>query len=174
MFCGNISNGKGVHILVDAVKILFDRGVEVYLDIYGSAAMSSCDCDYEIKTKRNALGLRVVFHGAVGKERLYLEYSKHSLLVLPTELESFGLVLAEAQACGCIPVVHDCGGIDAAVIKGYKYKNNTPENLADTIQGAMLTVKQSMRDYVMSESKIRFDNKKTFDAVESIIKEVVA
>jgi glycogen synthase len=46
------------------------------------------------------------------------------------------MVAVEGQACGCIPVVHNAGGVAATLVEGetgFLYWPNTPEELAKTI-----------------------------------------
>jgi len=53
------------------------------------------------------------------------------------------MVVVEAQACGCIPVVHHVGGVAATVIDGETgilYSPNTAEKLAETIIKAIKIV----------------------------------
>ncbi|UCC23545.1 MAG: glycosyltransferase, partial [Planctomycetota bacterium] len=70
-------------------------------------------------------------------------YSGHSILCLPSKLESFGLVTVEAQACGCIPVVHNVGGVTATLVDeqtGFLYSPNNVEKLAEAILKAMAAI----------------------------------
>jgi tetratricopeptide (TPR) repeat protein len=70
-------------------------------------------------------------------------YSEHSILCLTSKFESFGLVTVEAQACGCIPVVHNAGGVAVTLADGqtgFLYSPNTPQKLAETIIKAIWAV----------------------------------
>jgi Flp pilus assembly protein TadD len=64
-------------------------------------------------------------------------------LCLPSILETFPLVPVEAQACGCIPVVHRVGGAPATLndgVTGFLYEPNNTEQLARTIIKAIETI----------------------------------
>ncbi|HEB71490.1 MAG TPA: glycosyltransferase [Nitrospirae bacterium] len=59
---------------------------------------------------------RVKFLGLI--EDIETVYSKADALVLFTEKEAFGLVVAEAMACGCLPIAPDIGGPAEIVTDG--------------------------------------------------------
>lgn len=99
LFLSRIHVKKGVHILVDAMKILAGRGVDAQLLIAGTG-----DEDYtrQITDQIASLGLtgRARLLGMVkGPEKVSL-YQAADLFALPTSQENFGFVLPEALACG--------------------------------------------------------------------------
>ena len=53
----------------------------------------------------------------------------------PTVAEPFGIAVAEAMAAGCIPVVHDSGGVREFVPPDWRY--STPEEAATLIRKAL-------------------------------------
>jgi glycosyltransferase involved in cell wall biosynthesis len=64
---------------------------------------------------RDGLGDRVVFRGALSGEALTASYSSADLLVLPTRLESYGMVVTEALARGLPVVATTVGGVPEAL-----------------------------------------------------------
>lgn len=98
LFLSRVHVKKGVHILVDALKLLADRGIDAQLLIAGTG-----DEQYtrQITDQIAALGLtdRARLLGMVkGPEKVSL-YQAADLFALPTSQENFGFVLPEALAC---------------------------------------------------------------------------
>lgn len=139
LFVGAVVEHKNVHILLEAFIRILESIPQATLTIAGSSSLWNDPSHYEDKLKSfNIPGVR--FIGNVQRESLPSLYSSHSILVLPSTLESFGLVTIEAQSCGCIPVVHSCGGTPATLLHcstGFLYKPNTPENLSITMKTAL-------------------------------------
>jgi len=142
MFAGGLHPHKCIHVLLDAFRLVRRQVAEAELHIYGDGAMWRGGDDYgnRLKTLKQE---GVYFHGYVDNKDMPQVYSKHSILCLPSKLESFGLVTVEAQACGCIPVVHNVGGVAATLADGQTgllYSLNTVEKLAEAIVKAMALV----------------------------------
>ncbi len=64
------------------------------------------------------LGDRVLFHSPVPHAALAAHYRAADVLVVPSRSESFGLVAAEAQACGVPVVAAAVGGLSHTVADG--------------------------------------------------------
>ncbi|MHC4184364.1 MAG: glycosyltransferase, partial [Planctomycetota bacterium] len=142
MYAGAIHEHKGVHILLDAFRLVRQVIGDIELHIYGSRSMWTGTDDYEDRIKA-AKTEGVYFHGYIDKKDMPQIYSQHSILCLPSKLESFGLVTVEAQACGCIPVVHNAGGAVATLLDdqtGFLYSPNTKEELGGAILKAIRAV----------------------------------
>lgn len=90
---------------VNAVKLLKDWGYNISLKIIGSDVF---DKNYKAKleTLVKDLNLRetVNFLGAVNEKDLLRAYSESDILVFPNHLQTWGLVVFEAMACG-LPVI---------------------------------------------------------------------
>jgi glycosyltransferase involved in cell wall biosynthesis len=178
MFCGAITEGKGLHILIDAIwGLALPQSPLINLSVYGDVEMAGSSAEYLSRVKEASVGLCVQFKGAVGKDELAKAYSRNSILVLPTALESFGLVLAEAQACGCIPVVHRCGGVEAVVQDPglMTYDDNSPRYLASRIAWGMQRHSEvdSMRKKAVEFARAEFSPQRAFDAAKRIFSEVL-
>ena len=98
LFLSRVHIKKGVHILVDAAKLLTDRGVDAQFLIAGTG-----DEEYTNRIKQqiaaNNLEGRVRMLGMVkGAQKLSL-YQAANVFALPTSQENFGFVLPEALAC---------------------------------------------------------------------------
>ena len=100
LFLSRLHYKKGVEHLIDAARILRDRGRPHQVLIAGTG-----DDDYESKLRQHVqtTGMEdlVSFLGMViGDDKVSL-YQASDLFVLPTSQENFGFVLYEALAAGC-------------------------------------------------------------------------
>ena len=139
MFAGAIVEHKGIHILIDALREVRLSFPDAEVHIYGSSSMWRDSDKYENKIKKLEVEC-VNFYGAVANHKMPLIYSQHSVLCLPSVIESFGMVAVEAQACGCIPIVHQAGGVEVTMMDGetgFLYSPNTHQELAKTIIKAL-------------------------------------
>ena len=142
MFAGGIHPHKCVHLLLDAIQRVRQHIPDVTLHLYGDGAMWRGGDDYGNYLKQ-VKPQGVYFHGYIDNNQMPEIYSKHGMLCLPSVLESFGLVTVEAQACGCIPIVHKVGGVAATLADGktgFLYEPNTAQKLAETIVKVMDTI----------------------------------
>src|SRR5690554_6485341 len=57
-------------------------------------------------------------------------------MLVPSANEAFGNVVLEGMACGCLPIVSDCGGLpDAVGNAGVIFKTYSPDALTNAING---------------------------------------
>jgi glycosyltransferase involved in cell wall biosynthesis len=123
---------KSPEIIVQACELLAQRGVKARLFVGGDGEMLE-----ELKTLSRDLGIadRVHWLGLVTDPLSLLQAS--DLFLLATVGEAFGLVLAEAMACG-VPVVASCAGAIPEVVEngqtGLLVKPRDPCSLADGIE----------------------------------------
>lgn len=106
LFVGRIQALKGPDVALAAVRIARERIPDLRLLVVGGP--SGPEGKREMETLRSAaagLGPGAVrFYSPVPHDRLGDFYRAADLLVAPSRSESFGLAVAEAQACG-LPVV---------------------------------------------------------------------
>ncbi|MBV5340875.1 MAG: glycosyltransferase [Deltaproteobacteria bacterium] len=162
MFAGALVPHKGVHILIQAFVKVRQCLPDAELHIYGSAAMWHNDDEYESALRTLPLP-GVSFHGEVPNNQMPDVYRQHGILCLPSKLESFGLVTIEAQACGCIPVVHETGGTADTLLNGltgFLYAPNDPETLAEALLKAVKATELNpgMRDNARNYVSKHFDS----------------
>ncbi len=104
---------KGIHTILEACAK--PSRLPVQLQIVGTGP-------YEAKLRQMVdelcLSDRVQFLGFVPNEELPAYYQNADIFVLPSATESFGLVFAEAMACGLPIAASDVGGIPETVRDG--------------------------------------------------------
>jgi glycosyltransferase involved in cell wall biosynthesis len=103
---GAITPHKGQDLFVRVVKTLRDRGLDVEGHVIGGVQPGQEQYDASVRAIVAELGLTsyVRFHGFASNEDVRDWFRIADVFLLPTGEEGFGLVLAEAQACGT-PVV---------------------------------------------------------------------
>jgi len=113
-FAGRIAWEKGLDILIDSVK----NRQDIQLVFAGPFAGVVGDSTFlKIKPLLNNLVCKPVFLGSLDRNRLVSFYKKINLLVLPStnNLETFGIVQAEAMLCGKPVVASNLPGVRVAV-----------------------------------------------------------
>ena len=112
LFVGNSDDrNKGARYLLEAARILLDRGVDFHLTF-----KDRLDAQMAPAMIRDlGIGDRVTFLGRLSVEELARLYNEHEVLVSPSLYEGFGLPAAEAQACGT-PVVATTAGAFPEVV----------------------------------------------------------
>ncbi|MBI2077537.1 MAG: glycosyltransferase family 4 protein [Euryarchaeota archaeon] len=106
---------KGVDILWSAFERVHRRMPEARLTLVGDG-----DRRAEFAAKASGLAGAVTFAGRLSDDELVREYQDAAVTVLPstTDAESFGMTLAEANACGRPVVASRIGGIPDFVREG--------------------------------------------------------
>jgi glycogen synthase len=131
IFVGRLIRGKGVGVLIEAVRDLAGRGLQRRLTIVGKGPD-------EPEFKRAAEGLPITFKGVKRDQELCELISLHKIMVVPSlEPEPFGIVALEGLACGCLVVASAHGGLPEAVgPHGVLFEPGNPVALADAILAA--------------------------------------
>lgn len=134
VFVGRLIDEKRVDLLLEAIHMLADRFPDLHCTVIGEGPERAA-----LEAQADGLGLaeRVTFAGRVEGSRVYAVMKVAHLLVMPSQREGFGITVAEAQACGTVPIVvrspmsaasalvHD--GVDGLLC------DPTPASIADTI-----------------------------------------
>ena len=108
-YAGRLSQEKNVGLAIAAVKELTHSGHDVHLDLYGTGAAQA-------ELRRAAGDLPVTFHGHVADRPLLASHLAAADVVLaPCLVETFGLSVLEALACGT-PVVAATGGASGELL----------------------------------------------------------
>jgi len=139
LYAGRIKPEKGLHVLVEAMRIVREAIPDAQLLIAGEA-MRRDEINYLDHlvqlVKSNGLQNSTKFLGNLSLERLNKKYQEVALLVLPstTRLESFGQVQIEAMASAVPVIVSDIPG-PREVTKGVALlvPPNRPKELANAI-----------------------------------------
>jgi len=106
IYIGYLIPHKGVQVLLQALSILYKSGLELQLTVVGDGAYLP-----ELTKLRSSLELetQVRFLGEKNAEEVAELLFQHDVMVHPSFMESFGIVLVEALAAG-LPVVSTFNG----------------------------------------------------------------
>jgi glycosyltransferase involved in cell wall biosynthesis len=108
LFVGNLLLSKGAGIVIEACRLLRDRGVSFYCHMVGGGAETKA---IQSMIDRFSLSDRVVLTGPRPQEGLPDWYRAADLVILPSFSEGIPNVLREAVACGRPFVATSVGGI---------------------------------------------------------------
>ncbi len=135
LFIGRVEKYKGLHYLINSIKLVRATIPSIKLIIIG-------DGSYLKKCKKLSEKLKlqdnVIFRGKLDHALLNLEYKKSSIFVLPsyTSSETFGIVLLESLACKTPVITTDIVGIASDIKKnncGIVIKTKDSQALSDAI-----------------------------------------
>jgi len=143
LFVGRIQTHKGTDVAVQALTGLVERkdqgASRTVLHIIGGA--SGNDGDNELTRchetiARNQLEDHVRFFEPLPHDQLADHYRAADVVIVPSRSESFGLVAAEAQACGTPVVAANTGGLPYVVNaseSGLLVDHHDPEAFATAV-----------------------------------------
>lgn len=134
IYSGRLVEYKGVQDLIEAIKILKNKGDAVKALIVGDGIFKE-----DLMELSRDVAQDVIFAGHVDPTELHRYYYASDVFVLPTHNDSWGLVVNEAMAC-CLPViVTDAAGccLDLIQDNGFVIKHGDVSELSHSI-GKML------------------------------------
>jgi len=103
---GRLMPEKGVDVLLEAMRLLQARDVDVELEVVGSGPERP-----RLAALAAPLGHRVTFHESVSQSELHDAIRQAHVLVVPSRREGLGLVAVEALALGRPVVASAVGGL---------------------------------------------------------------
>lgn len=135
---GNLIPLKGHRYLLQAVKVLKDKGVKnIKCQIVGRGYLEE-----ELKALSRSLGIeeKVEFKGYVPYQEVTALLQSADIFVLPSYYEALGCVYLEAMACGVPAIGCYENGIDEVIVSGedgYLVKNHDVEGLVECLMQAL-------------------------------------
>jgi len=117
LYVGECSRVKGLVYLVEAMARLPEA--EARLDIAGGHSQEPAYYQYLLQlVDKYRLHDRVRFHGFVGREELERLYMQSDILMVPSLLEGYGMVVAEAYCYGLPVIASDAGALGEIIRHG--------------------------------------------------------
>jgi glycosyltransferase involved in cell wall biosynthesis len=102
VFVGRLIDEKRVDLLLEAIHALAARLPDLRCSVIGDGPERAA---LEGRAVRLGIADRVTFTGRIEGSRVYAAMKAAAVLVLPSVREGFGITVAEAQACGAVPIV---------------------------------------------------------------------
>lgn len=136
LYVGRIVELKRIHLAIEVVDTLVNSGVtNVVLKIVGPVYSRNYQAELEALVNAKNLSGYVFFEGFKEHNALVAYFNESDLLLLPSESESFGMVVVESMSCG-VPV---------AVVKGVV---GPEEIISHQVDGLISTLEQYVTDVV--------------------------
>ena len=172
LFLSNLMAEKGVYVLLDACKILKDRGVHFCCTLIGGETKEIDRNQIEHSIADKELTEIVSYVGPKYGEEKEKYWNESSIFVMPTYNESFGLVILEAMQ-HCLPVIASDEGAIPDIVENGKTGYIVPKKdslaLADRLQS--LLQNDDISKQMGEEGYIRYQQKFTINAFENRLKE---
>lgn len=167
---GRLAPQKGHRYLLEALRRILDRGIEATLLIVGHG-------EEEASIRGNIAELELEHYVRMVSYRDDIEvlYNSLDLFCLPSLWEGFGLVLAEAMACGVPVVATRITGVTEVVAEdeGFLVDPGNSQGLAKAIEGALTNreerAERARRGY---EKAQRFDIRRSVAELEALYQRV--
>jgi len=106
-YVGKFSTSKGLPYLLDAMEQLVEAGESPLLHVVGAGSGEEADA---LRERMQAMP-SVELHGTMSQPQLADLLRHCDIFVLPSFYEGLPLVVVEALACGCRPLVTDLPGV---------------------------------------------------------------
>lgn len=143
LFLSNLIPSKGVYVLLDACKILKDKGYKFICDFVGGESKDITREIFEQAKNERQLKDYIIYHGPQYGNDKKLFFANSDIFIFPTYYnnETFGLVNLEAMQYKLPIVTTNEGGIPDVVIdgkNGFVCKRENAVSTADAIEKLLL------------------------------------
>lgn len=174
LFLSNLLESKGVFVLLDACKILKDKGCRFVCNFIGGETAEINATRFQQEVEKRQLNGSVYYLGKkYGEEKEQL-LSKSDIFVFPTYNDCFPLVLLEAMQQGLPCISTDEGGIPDIIedgLTGYIVKKKDAEVLAEKME--LLLNDETLRKNMGEAGFEKFKRQFTLTAFEQRFTQVL-
>lgn len=159
LFLSNLIPSKGVYILLDACKILKERGIQFVCDFVGGETKEIDQYTFAREIRERGVDSMVIYQGSKYGTEKDLYWKKTDIFVFPTfyRNECQPLVLLEAMQWRLPIVTTDEGGIPDVVkdsVNGIICRREDAVSLADALE--KLIVDSQLRTQMGEEGYLRY------------------
>jgi glycosyltransferase involved in cell wall biosynthesis len=174
LYVGRIVEWKRVHLAIIALKYLIDNNFKhSVLDIIGPTSSEKYKKELEHLVKELGVEKQVNFLGHKEHHELISYFQTADLFTLPSNKETFGMVMIEAMACGTPVAGIDCpGGPKDVITNQVNGLLTTPENYSEAILDFFLNPKrqEQIKFNAIKKVKEQYSIQKTFEVLEKSFK----
>ena len=131
-FVGAFEKGKGIHLLIDALKLTKQYSMIGKIYLVGDGTEKE-----KVKISIKKLNqFKIDITGPISREKLNEIYGRCHIIILPSKSEGFPKVIAEGISYGCVPIVTNVGSISHYVNKnnGVLLKTRSQDELKNAIE----------------------------------------
>lgn len=136
LYVGRVAPHKGVHYLIEAVKMAQGKMPDIALLIVGKETFPGYANTLR-KVTEDLRAKNIIFAGFVNDKELPSYYASCDAYATCSQWEGFNLPAAEAQACGKPVVAFDIGSHPEIVKKGVLVRNRDIDGFADALVKAL-------------------------------------
>ncbi len=177
LFVGMVCEEKGVRVLLEACRILRDRGVDFVCKVVGRASSEKEEQGLRKFIGDHDLGSRVALVGPLLHEAKWNAYADADIFCFPTfySAESFGLVAVEAMMSSLPVVATNWRGLPDIVEEGktgYLVPPQDPEAVAQRLE--VLIRNPKLRETMGRAGRSRYEEKYTVEKFRERMEEVLA
>lgn len=152
--------GNNKPCILYASRIVWEKNIETLFEIYDEAEAQQLDVNFIVagngvaeaearERMRNA-----IFMGYLSHEELGKLYASSDIFIFPSISETYGNVVVEATACGCIPVIARGGGSQALIDDEKTGFLCEPNNAKDYIEKIKLLLNnETLRKKMQAEGR---------------------
>jgi glycosyltransferase involved in cell wall biosynthesis len=155
LFFGRIIPSKGALDVIEAVRLLADRGLDAFRVRFRGQGDHAWARD---AARERGVSDRIEVLGPADDDELRRELEEAQLAVMPSHFEAFGLVFAEAQAAGLPVVAYRAGSVPEVVedgVSGWLAEARDVEGLADGIAEALGDPAEAYRRGLAGRDRVR-------------------
>lgn len=148
--CGRLNPVKGFDVLLRAVALLREQGIDAHLEIAGADDPNAEPWSPALERLVDQLALRdgVALLGAVPEKTLRAAHERAHLFVLPSRHEPLGVALMEAMAMGGPVLATRAGGVPELIHDGqtgFLVERNDPVAMAHRIREILDDPERALR-----------------------------
>jgi glycosyltransferase involved in cell wall biosynthesis len=175
-FCvlSTLERHKGIDIVIQAVRLLRDSGIEIGVDVYGDGPLGNSLQDL---TRRLGVSDLVAFPGRTSNAGLV--YAQAFATIVPSQIEPFGMVAIESMAAGTPVIAARTGGLVDIVedmVTGLHFTSGDANDLAQKIRVMRETPGASKRFAQAGRNRVieRYDGRTSLGEFDRMLRQVEA
>ncbi len=163
---------KRIDILLEAFHQIINEGHSLALYLAGKGPLRK---QLEKMVYSKGISKSVKFLGHLPQAELVKELHKADILVLPSQVETFGMALIEAGACGVPVVATDCGGPEDIVTSevGFLAKPESVSALKEGIQKMIQNYHQFDREEIRNTTIKRFGKGQFAQSIKELLQSIL-
>lgn len=167
LFLSNLLVAKGVLVLLDALKILKNKGYSFVCDFVGGETAEIDAARFRAEVEARGLNRIAVYQGKKYGEEKAASFEGSDVFVFPSLNEALPLVNMEAMEFRLPVVATNVGGVSEEITdgeNGFVCRPNHPEELAACVE--KLLESKALREKMGGEGYRRFKEKFTLEVFE--------